>query len=329
MPSLEKQSIKLGYIPLIDCIAILWAKHRGFFEELGLDVTLIKETSWASLRDRLAFGVLDAAHCLSAMLPAAAIGLDQIGIPLQTSLTLSTNRAFLSLNQNLCFEYKLSASNSALDNAEKAIKAIKEKGHLNLAHVFNHSIHHYCLKEWLSLADPKIAKELQYTTCSPAYLIQTLKKREIDGFCAGEPWNTQSQIHGYSQVIVDSKQIIPDVADKVLAITNLWAKDNPATLNALTQAIIKAQSELNSLTKLTEAWELLQDYGIIQFECSESIHVESYYKLIEVIKNLSDTTKPKAFDFEWIIKQMCKWDNLILEEKEINKFAKMCIYERS
>ncbi|MCF9035379.1 nitrate transporter, partial [Acinetobacter nectaris] len=73
----------------------------------------------------------------------------------------------------------------------------------------------------------------------------------------------------------------------------------------------------------------LQDYGIIQFECSESIHVESYYKLIEVIKNLSDTTKPKAFDFEWIIKQMCKWDNLILEEKEINKFAKMCIYERS
>lgn len=35
------------------------------------------------------FGLLDAAHCLSAMLPAAAMGADQIGIALQTPLVLS------------------------------------------------------------------------------------------------------------------------------------------------------------------------------------------------------------------------------------------------
>ncbi len=68
MSKLEKTQLQLGYIPLLDCIALLWAKQQGFFEEVDLEVTLVKEASWASLRDRLAFGLLDAVHCLSAML---------------------------------------------------------------------------------------------------------------------------------------------------------------------------------------------------------------------------------------------------------------------
>jgi two-component system, oxyanion-binding sensor len=72
MNTLETTDIELGYIPLLDCTAILWAQHQGYFTEQGLKVRLVKEPSWASLRDRLAFGILDAAHCLSAMLPAAA-----------------------------------------------------------------------------------------------------------------------------------------------------------------------------------------------------------------------------------------------------------------
>lgn len=55
MSKLEKTQLQLGYIPLLDCIALLWAKQQGFFEEVDLDVTLVKEASWASLRDRLAF----------------------------------------------------------------------------------------------------------------------------------------------------------------------------------------------------------------------------------------------------------------------------------
>lgn len=54
MAQLEKSQLHLGYIPLLDCVALLWAKQRGFFEEAGLDVSLVKEASWASLRDRLA-----------------------------------------------------------------------------------------------------------------------------------------------------------------------------------------------------------------------------------------------------------------------------------
>lgn len=326
MTILEKQSIKLGYIPLLDCVAILWAKHRGFFDELGLDVTLVKETSWASLRDRLAFGVLDAAHCLSAMLPAATLGLDQIGVTLKTPLVLSINRAFISLNQKLCFESGFSAAYSATDNANKMVQLFQTHKHISLAHVFKHSIHYYCIKEWLSLANIDVAQNLQLSTCPPSYIIEAIQKQNIDGFCVGEPWNTQSQIQGYSNIIVDSKDVIPEVADKVLAITDKWAQDHPQTLMALCDAIIKAQHELNTLSSLSEVWKLLKDHEIIQFECSEDVHVEEYYKLSSIIQNLSHYNQPKASDFKWIIQQICKWDHLVLDEKNINKIANECIY---
>ena len=48
MAQLEKSQLHLGYIPLLDCVPLLWAKQRGFFEEVGLDVSLVKEESWAS-----------------------------------------------------------------------------------------------------------------------------------------------------------------------------------------------------------------------------------------------------------------------------------------
>lgn len=35
MSTLEKTQLQLGYIPLLDCLALLWAKQRGFFEEVG------------------------------------------------------------------------------------------------------------------------------------------------------------------------------------------------------------------------------------------------------------------------------------------------------
>ena len=92
MSTLEKTELNIGYIPLLDCVAILWAEKQGYFAEQGLTINLIREASWSSLRDRLAYGFLDAAHCLSAMLPAAASTLPKL--PLLVSASRRGRRAF-------------------------------------------------------------------------------------------------------------------------------------------------------------------------------------------------------------------------------------------
>ena len=326
MTNLEKTDIRLGYVPLLDCIAILWAKHQGYFAELGLNVTLIKEASWASLRDRLAFGFLDAAHCLSAMLPAATIGTDQIGIPFQTPLVLSVNRAFISISQKLCFDLNISKQDIPKHSAAKIVQAIQQQYTINLAHVFKHSIHHYCLKEWLALADEEIAHSLKLLTCPPPYMVETIAKHTIDGFCVGEPWNIQAEIQGHSHIIAESKDIIPEVADKVLAVTQDWATQNPETLKAISAAIMKAQKDLQEMQSVNDVWEILIEYNIIRFDCSEYIHVPEFHKIQKIIQNfVQQDVTPKASDFEWIIQQMQKWDHLDLNNDTISKIAQQCI----
>jgi ABC-type nitrate/sulfonate/bicarbonate transport system substrate-binding protein len=326
MTDLEKTQIQIGYIPLLDCVAILWAKQRGFFAELGLEVTLVKEASWASLRDRLAFGFLDAAHCLSAMLPAAALGEDQLGIPLQTALVLSHNRAFISLSQKLCFDLHISAQDNAQQSAEKIVSAIQAQQTIQLAHVFKQSIHHYCLREWLALGSAEVAQKIKLTTLPPPYMVEALSNHVIDGFCVGEPWNTQGELLGISQIVASSQDIIPKVADKVLAVTADWATQHPHTHRALLAAIQKAQQELQTLEDYTEVWKMLIDFNIVQFQCSESIHVKKFHSIQNIIRNfVIESSLPKLADFHWLIQQMLKWDHISLNQQNIDQISQNCI----
>ncbi|ADI90319.1 ABC transporter substrate-binding protein [Acinetobacter oleivorans] len=326
MSTLEKTQLQLGYIPLLDCLALLWAKQRGFFEEVGLDVTLVKEASWASLRDRLAFGLLDAAHCLSAMLPAAAIGTDQIGTPLQTSLVLSENRAFISLSQKLTHQLAIKENDTAQITAQKVVSHLEQGHSISLAHVFKHSIHHYCLREWLALANPKIAQSIQLKTLPPPYMVEALDKHVIDGFCVGEPWNTQGELLGLSKMICSSQNIIPPVADKVLAVTQEWAEQHPQTLVALTAAIMKAQQELSEFQDFAPILKLLVEFEIVRFRCSEEVHVDKYFKIQDIVRHLvKESALPKVEDFYWLLEQMQKWDELQIDQVQITSLGAQCI----
>lgn len=328
MSALEKTQIQLGYIPLLDCIALLWAKHRGYFEEQGLEVTLVKEASWASLRDRLAFGLLDAAHCLSGILPAALIGTDHIGIPFQTPLVLSVNRAYISLSQKLCFELNIQPEQSPADVAQKVVGAIQQGKDIQLAHVFANSIHHFCIREWLALANAEVAHALKLRILPPPYMVEALNNHAIDGFCVGEPWNTQGEILGISQIVASSQDVIPAIADKVLAVTADWASTHPNTLQAMTQAISKAQNEIKTMQDFSQIWELLQAYDVIQFECSDTVHVQKFYKIQNIIRNfIEDSASPKVEDFAWLIQQMQKWSKLQVHDAELKNLSQQCIIQ--
>lgn len=329
MSELEQHEINIGFIPLLDCVAILWAEKRGYFQEQGLKVNLIREASWASLRDRLAYGFLDAAHCLSAMLPAAALGQDQLKANLQTPLVLSINQAFISLRQDLCYALDLPPNSDEKFSSAKVVQALKEIKLVNLAHVYKYSIHHFCLREWLALTDSVLAKNIHMLTSPPPSMVKGIAQHIFDGFCVGEPWNIQAQIEGHSFIVASSPNIIPAVADKVLAVTQEWAEQYPLTLQALVTAIQKAQADLQQIEDLSDVWQMLVEYQIIQFECSEQQHVYDFHKIQNIIRNMTgDTTAPKLTDFIWLLDQIQKWDDVELSQEEQRQIAQQCIYQQ-
>ena len=46
----------VGFIPLLDCAPLVVAAEKGFAAAEGLDITLVRETSWANIRDRVVVG---------------------------------------------------------------------------------------------------------------------------------------------------------------------------------------------------------------------------------------------------------------------------------
>ena len=327
MSTLEKTELNIGYIPLLDCVAILWAEKQGYFAEQGLTINLIREASWSSLRDRLAYGFLDAAHCLSAMLPAAALGTDQLQVALQTPLVLSMNQAFISLRQDLCHELGIDAEDDEKSSSQKLVQALQQQQKMNLAYVYKHSIHHYCIKEWLALTDVNIAHKIQLMTSPPASMVKGISEQVFDGFCVGEPWNIQAKLEGYSLIVAASQNVIPKVADKVLAMTQEWAELHPCTVKALVNAVQKAQTDLKQRADLSQVWDMLVDYQIIQFECSAQRHVCDYHKTQNIVRNLvGASAKPQLADFIWLIEQIEKWDGVEISEIEKKQIAAQCMY---
>ncbi|PPD02316.1 MAG: nitrate transporter, partial [Methylocystis sp.] len=83
--------VKIGFIPLVDAAALLIAVHKGFAKAEGLDVELIREASWANIRDKLAIGRFDAAHLLAPMAVASTLGLGHVRVPLVAPMNLAMN----------------------------------------------------------------------------------------------------------------------------------------------------------------------------------------------------------------------------------------------
>ena len=87
----EKKEVRIGFIPLTDCSSVVMAAVNKFDEKYGIKIIPTKEASWASVRDKLVNGELDAAHVLYGLVYGVQLG---IGGPKKDMSVLMT------LNQN-------------------------------------------------------------------------------------------------------------------------------------------------------------------------------------------------------------------------------------
>lgn len=240
-----KHNLRLGFLPLTDCAVLVAAKERGFFEKYDLHVTLQREVSWANIRDRVAFGELDAAHMLAPMPLAATLGIDGLGIPMQTALSLGLNGSAITLASPLMqtmheqFAEHLQASPLRATGL-KALQAQQLKRKLVLGCVYPFSQHYYLLRAWLQAGGLDLAQEVEIQIMPPSHMVNALALGSIDGFCAGEPWNQIAVQQGIGWVAASSYDLMHNGSDKVLGVTQAWAMANPETHLALISALLEA-----------------------------------------------------------------------------------------
>ena len=84
----EQRILRAGFIPLMDASILIAAAEMGFAAREGLTLDLMRDVSWANVRDRLAFRQFDIAHMLSPMPVASMLELGSNPSPTITPFSL-------------------------------------------------------------------------------------------------------------------------------------------------------------------------------------------------------------------------------------------------
>ena len=226
MTHARTRSMRVGFVPLVDSASVIVAARRGFAEEEGLRLELSRERSWASVRDKLSLGYLDAAHILSPMLVASRMGLGNFRSPLMTPVMLSRAGNEVTLGADLVrlCEARLGYRPATPGQWAHLVGTLSREGRakggtpLTFACVFPFSSHTYLLRDWLAMGDLSPDRDVHLTVLPPAMMADALAEGTIDGFCAGPPWGRLAQERGAGHVAFRAVHLERGVPEKALAL---------------------------------------------------------------------------------------------------------------
>ncbi len=236
------ESIRLGFIPLLDAAPLIMALEAGFFAEEGLEVSLYRQPSWSSLRDRVGVGMLDGAQMLGPMALAINMGLGAPPCPVVSPMVLSRNGNAITARRALYEQltatgYDLSEPSEAARALARVVDASHEP--IRMGIVYAWSSHYLQLLDWLASAGLSPGPGLELVTVPPPEMMTALAYGSVDLACVGEPWNSLMEYHGLGQILATGCQVWQNAPEKVLGVRRDWADANPEKLQALMRAVIR------------------------------------------------------------------------------------------
>ncbi|MEO0665947.1 MAG: ABC transporter substrate-binding protein, partial [Pseudomonadota bacterium] len=121
---MKLDTLKIGFIPLVDAAPLIVAAEMGLAEEEGLKLDLEKAPTWSLLRDQLCFGRVDAAHMLSPVPVASALRLGGASVSLQALSVLSVNGNVIGVSRDLAAAIRATGHTFGFDDAKSAGAAL-------------------------------------------------------------------------------------------------------------------------------------------------------------------------------------------------------------
>jgi NitT/TauT family transport system ATP-binding protein len=236
--------LSVGFMPLLDCALLVVAHEKGFAAQQGLRLRLVREASWANVRDRLAVGHFDAAQMLGPMVLASNFGRTPGDVPCVAPAALGVGGNAITVSTRLWRQMQAQgASVGARPDAQAralgaAIRTAAEP--ITLAMVFPFSCHHYQLRDWLALGGIDADRDLRLVVVPPPLLVEAIRTGQVDGFCVGEPWSSLAVQAGLGTIVAVGSEIWPRPPEKVLGLRADFLQQHPDAVAALVRAIAAA-----------------------------------------------------------------------------------------
>jgi ABC-type nitrate/sulfonate/bicarbonate transport system substrate-binding protein len=320
---MSEHRVTAGFMPLTDSLLLVVAREKGFAAAHGVDLMLVRETSWANIRDRVAVGHFDVAHMLAPMPVAACLGLNPIDAPVVAVMSLGLGGNAVTMSKKIWMamadagappDFRAREVGAAL---AEVVRAGGPKLRLGVVHP--HSSHNYELRYWLTASGIHPDRDVEIVIVPPPLMADALKAGQIDGYCVGEPWNSVGVASGAGRIATVKAAIWQKSPEKVLGATGRWVTDRGDALTALLRALHETALWCGDPANHTEAAAILSlpDYlgqpatliaralsGRIEAEPGVTIAVEDFF-VPEENANLPDPRHAL-----WFYSQMVRWGDV-------------------
>ena len=228
--------ITIGFVPMVDCAILVAAQELGFFRRHGLSVQLRREVGWATLRDKLLSGELQAAHAPGSLAFVLQAGLGVPARPCLTGFVMSLNGSAITLSSELWGKGVRDAASLG-----KLIKADRRRT-FNFGAVHEYATQHFDLRRWLRSGGIDPERDVQISYVPTPIVHRQLEVGHLDGYCAGEPWNSVAVASGAGWIAATSAEISPAQIEKVLLVLKSFEETRPDEHLALLAALIEASA---------------------------------------------------------------------------------------
>lgn len=229
----RKPPIRLGFVPLTDSAPIVMARELGLFAKHGLEVQLHREIGWATVRDKILYGELEAAQAPAGLVVAASCGLGSVRAECLTGLVLNLHGDGITLSQRLW-------KRGVHDGETLAAEVARGGEPLVFGVVHQYSSHHFLLRKWLRSHGLEPERDVRIVVVPPPQVLANLKAGHLDGYCVGEPYNSLAILAKAGWCAAISPEIAPGHPEKVLMVQSKFAERCESEHLGLIAALIEA-----------------------------------------------------------------------------------------
>ncbi|MEO9132022.1 MAG: ABC transporter substrate-binding protein [Sphingomonas sp.] len=232
---------RIGFLPLVDAALPILARELGFAEAEGIDLSLVRDMSWATVNDRLLYGHSDAAHMLAPLAIATTLGLGRPATRLSVPFVLGLNGNAITLRPDLAAQITTVGAPGDVATIGGRLAAVVRDGSrpLRFGVVHRYSSHDYMLRYWLLGCGIDPDRDVAIVTVAPPFAADALASGEVDGICVGEPWNSVAVDRGVGVIVAVTSQIWLRGVEKVLAMRTERMEDAD-TVHRVIRALYRA-----------------------------------------------------------------------------------------
>lgn len=329
---MSDEAFRIGFVPLVDAALPILAHELGFAAAEGVAIELVRDVTWATVRDRLLYGHTDAAHLVAPLAIATALGRDRPAVPLTVPFVLGLNGNAITFSTALgeaCGLGDTLGDPHAVGAALRSVAAERRAAGrpLRFGAVHRYSSHNYMLRYWLAGVGIRPDADVAITVTSPPFAADALAAGEVDGICVGEPWNSIAVDRGVGRIALATAQIWRRGVEKVLALRADTTAARPEAVAALIRALhaaaahfVRPESAADSAALLARPEYLDAPQEAILRAITDRIRLVPGGAPVHypdfMFQHREAANFPWRSQAAWLYAQMVRWDGIAFSEAD-------------